>query len=434
MISETATSPTALAGEPPPEDPSPEALIEEARRVRRGRRWRTFAGVACVLVLATVLGLVAGFGWSGRGGTPRPGTPSVRPPTGASAPRQTAAAGSGVVGRGPTAIDFLDADHGWVASGGGTDSLGTPTNPTIVSTSSGGQSWERTPVPKMSALTINPAINRNFGGLVGIHFSSPNRGWYFQDGLGWQTNDAGTTWSTMRFPNPGALVAVSSSGDDVWALLDTCPTGIVSCPQSMGRMALYHAVSAPRLSWVRVGAPFPKGSAGYGSLYPATDGHVVIAVGDQIYGRSLHHTASEFGSGINRCEPVGTLAGGRLAGVCAVGGGGNAGSSSVGVSADKGATWQPLLGGPPSTQFVGELTTNGADAVFYVTGGQQLWRTATDSPGWTDVLEVPSGSTESISPIFLKGAFGLALVTNGLDAHWFETKDAGLTWQPVTLP
>jgi hypothetical protein len=121
-----------------------------------------------------------------------------------------------------------------------------------------------------------------------------------------------------------------------------------------------------------------------------------------------------------------------LAGICDVGG--DASVSRLAVSNDHGNTWQPLVGGPPSSQYGGPLTTNGADAVFYVTGGQTLWRTSTSQPSWSTVLQAPQGSTDEIYPIYVYGGHGLALVSNGLDAHWFETSDGGVTWEPVTLP
>ena len=104
------------------------------------------------------------------------------------------------------------------------------------------------------------------------------------------------------------------------------------------------------------------------------------------------------------------------------------------ISANQGRTWKPLVAGPPSTAFMGGLTTNGTNAVFFVTGGQTLWRTGTSQPGWTPVLQAPQGSTDEIYPVYVTGANGLALDSNGTDAHWFQTTDGGVTWQSVTLP
>jgi len=67
-------------------------------------------------------------------------------------------------------------------------------------------------------------------------------------------------------------------------------------------------------------------------------------------------------------------------------------------------------------------------------GGQTLWRTTTAQPEWQPVLHVPTGSTDEIHPIYVSGSHGYALVTNGIDAHWFETHDAGVSWKPATLP
>jgi hypothetical protein len=97
-------------------------------------------------------------------------------------------------------------------------------------------------------------------------------------------------------------------------------------------------------------------------------------------------------------------------------------------------TWRTLLGGPPSSQFIGTLTTNGANTIFYVTGGQTLWRTTTSQPRWQSVLQVPAGSTDEIDPVYVDGSHGYALVSNGFDAHWFETTNDGVSWEAATLP
>ena len=185
-----------------------------------------------------------------------------------------------------------------------------------------------------------------FGGLVGIHFATPLRGWYYQVGLGWQTNNGGVTWKSMQFPVTGSLVALSSSGNDAWALIDVCPIGALSCPQAMGRATLFHAVMANHMSWKRVGKPLPAGTYGGGTLYPNAEGHsVVISLGYQTYVRSLQSARSVPSIG---CGPVGVLSDGSLAGICGGGGGGDASVSKIAVSADSGASWHPLVDGPPS--------------------------------------------------------------------------------------
>jgi hypothetical protein len=83
---------------------------------------------------------------------------------------------------------------------------------------------------------------------------------------------------------------------------------------------------------------------------------------------------------------------------------------------------------------MGTMTTNGSDAVFDVTGGQTLWRTSISAPGWQAVLQAPVGSQEEIYPVYVVGTHGYALISSGLDGHWFETSDGGVTWDPVTLP
>jgi hypothetical protein len=331
-----------------------------------------------------------------------------------------------VVGAGPTSVDFTDALHGWIATG----NLGlSDSDPTIVRTSDGGTNWVRTPVPNLAAQSIDWQTERSFGGLVGIHFANAERGWYFQSGIGWQTNDGGTKWATLHLPVHGALVALTSSGRDVWALVDGCPIGAVSCPQDLAKGSLYHAISAPTLTWHRVEGTLP---AGIGSLYPRGAHSVIVGLGYENYRRSMNGGSQ--GQPNVGCESVGPLRAGRLGGICGAGGGGDASVSTVAVSDDNGATWKTLAGGPPSSKFIGALETDGADAIFYVTGGQTLWRTTTSQPAWRSVLQVPYGSTDEIYPVALSGSHGYALISGGQDAHWFETNDDGVTWEPVTLP
>jgi hypothetical protein len=340
-------------------------------------------------------------------------------------PTQTATASAGIIGQRPTAVDFTDPSHGWIASGSGAGG-----NPTIVRTTNGGQTWSPTSVPNLSAQYVAPATRYAFGGLVGINFDAPLRGWFYQAGLGWQTNDAGVHWTKMRLPVRGALVVLTSSGHDVWALLDTCSIGAVSCPQNLARGSLYHATAAANLQWQRIGAFVP---AGIGSLYPTANHSVLVAIGAQTYRRSLSQKV--LAAPDSDCYPVGVLSGGAMAGICDVGGGGDASVTKVALSSDHGINWQPLVGGPPSSQWEGSLTTNGTDAIFYVTGGQTLWRSSTTSqPGWRAVLQVPARSQDEIYPVYVDGDYGLALVSDGLDVHWFETHDSGMTWEPVKLP
>jgi hypothetical protein len=417
------TSPDLLASEI-------DALFREARR-RRRRRYLTFAGIVALLagLLLLVLSLVSAGGrgdGDGNSSSPR----SLRPPSAkALPPSETAPVGGGLVGQGPTTVDFTGPEHGWIASGNVALPQG---NPTIVRTINGGQTWVRTPVPNVAAQSINSATRYQLGALVGVHFASQVRGWYFQAGIGWQTNDAGSTWTKMRFPAGGMVVALTSSGSDVWALVDTCPIGAVSCPQAMGRGSIFHAQSARELSWHRVGAPLPTGTDGDGTLLPTPDHGVVAALGYETYRRSVSGSTSA--APVTGCQPVGALTGDAVAGLCGPGGGGNASVSTLSVSNDLGTSWQHLIDGPPSGKFIGQVTTNGSDAVFYVTGGQTLWRTGTSQPGWRAVLQVPSDSTDEIYPVYVQGEHGLALVSGGTDAHWFETSDGGLTWEPMSLP
>jgi hypothetical protein len=215
----------------------------------------------------------------------------------------------------------------------------------------------------------------------------------------------------------------------VWALIDTCPIDAVSCPQNIAKGALFHAISAPILKWQRVAGALP---AGYGVFYPAARQSIIVAFGNLHYSRAVGKASGP--SSVTSCAVAGPLERGEVAGVCDVGGGGDASVSKIAVSDNGGTAWRPLIDGPPSTGWVGTSTTNGTDAVFYVTGGQTLWRTGAATPGWQAVLKTQAGSTDEIFPIYMRGIRGYALISNGADAHWFETNDDGVSWEALALP
>lgn len=399
--------------------PDVEVLFREAHR-RRRRRW--ISGAIVVALVLAVAGVVLGANGGGRGGGSNRAQSGPRGAARVAPVSQTAPAGSGVVGRGPTAIDFSDPNNGWIASGG----VGLPLdNPTIMHTTDGGQTWRRTSVPNLAAQPIDWQTNRAFGGLVGIHFVDPLRGWFFQSGIAWQTNDGGSRWNKVQFPLNGALVALTTLDGDVWALVDFCPVHAVSCQQIFGKGALYHATSAPTLRWHRVGSSLP---AGDGELYPSADHAVVVSLGRHIFRRSIGNRSR---STSTNCESEGALSGGRLAGLCS---GTGVGDAAVAISGDAGSTWHHLANGPPPSRYFGWLlTTNGVNTIFYVTGEQTLWRLTAGSM-WQKVLHAPSGSDDLIAPVYVSGTHGYALVSNGLRGQWYETKDDGLNWEPVALP
>ena len=207
--------------------------------------------------------------------------------------------------------------------------------------------------------------------------------------------------------------------------------------QSMRFRALRTSQWGPSITRFRLRAFDGTAPAGpsrevLGELYPGAAHGVIVALGSSVYRRSGSNQSSETETAT--CEPVGSFGGGSLAGVCGGSGGGNASLSAIGVSGDGGATWHTLVAGPPSTRYVGSLSTDGSNTIFYVTGGQTLWRTNMADTQWRPVLQVSAGSTDEIYPVFVNGSHGYALESDGQIPHWFMTNDDGVTWQPTTLP
>lgn len=194
-----------------------QALIEEARRRHRRRRIWTAIVMAVLLVVGLLLTwLAGGFGGNAarslRSPSGNAGAPSAPPPN------VSASAGTPVaIGKGPTDINFVDANHGWIATG----CIGYcyESNPHIVRTVDGGRTWSNVSPPNMAAALVpGAAVWFQYGGVVKVRFTSATRGWYLQAGELWSTNDGGKRWSQAHLG--GVVTTLASSGNRVWALVD----------------------------------------------------------------------------------------------------------------------------------------------------------------------------------------------------------------------
>jgi hypothetical protein len=404
--------------------PAVEALIEEARRHRRRRHLRILAAVCLVGGAALVLSLSLG-GSSGGGGRLRSGTTphTLGASGGLRANQQTAPPGTGVVGRGPTSIDFLDADHGWIASSDLSSVLGLG-DPTIVRTDNGGATWQSIPVPKVSSQTISAGTRRQYGGIVNVTFADAQDGWYEQAGMLWHTTNGGRRWTKVPFDT---VIAFAASGHDQWALANTCP--VTSDLNPCSTTHLFHStLNDP--TWRRYDRPFSIGPLSGGAL-AAEAGGVVVSESGNTFGVTPGHGLEQLST---TCEPIGSLAGGRLAGLCGIGGGGDASVTSFATSANGGKTWNRVMAGPPSPTWSGTATTNGVGTLFSVTGGTTLWRSNVTGPGWSPVLRTPAGTQDEIYPVtFSSATTGVVLESDGSDAHFFQTRDGGLTWSALSV-
>jgi hypothetical protein len=384
--------------------------------------------VASFLVAAPGLavGLVVSARDGGGGRTePRLVSRPYAPSGGARRGQQTAPSGAGLIGRGPTSIDFINPEHGWIAS----DALATEsqqfTNPTIVRTSDGGRTWHRIPVPNVAKQIVSHGTYRQYGGIVGVSFADQEHGLYEEAGMLWRTSDGGKKWIRVPFDT---VIALASTGKNQWVLANTCP--VTSPLNPCAKTYLFRStVTHPR--WRRSAKVFTIGEFGGGAL--TTDGrNVVVSVDGQVFVVTPQGVFHRLDIG---CEPIGHLNAVTLAGLCDVGGGGDASTTSFETSVDGGQHWDSLVAGPPSHMWSGVATTNGAGALFYVTGGNTLWRTDTHDLKWSPVLQTPAGSEDEFYPLsFESPTRGLVLESDGLDVHWFETSDAGVTWSTIPAP
>ena len=77
------------------------------------------------------------------------------------------------------------------------------------------------PPPNMAGAAVPSAsVWFQYGGVVKVRFTSATRGWYLQAGELWSTNDGGRRWSQAHLG--GIVTTLASSGNRVWALVDSC--------------------------------------------------------------------------------------------------------------------------------------------------------------------------------------------------------------------
>ncbi len=392
-----------------------QALIEEARRRHRRRR----IGMAIILAVVLVIGLLltwlaGGFGGNAtrslRSPSGNASTPSAPPPNASVLPATPVA-----LGHGPTDIYFLNGEQGWLATG--CDGYCYESNPHIIRTVNGGHTWSDVTPPNMAAAALpSGPVWFQYGGVVKVRFTSATRGWYLQAGELWSTNDGGRRWSQAHLG--GIVTTLASSGNRVWALVDSC--GGFPC-------ASFHLFyrSDSDATWQHSPQTLSSGSGPEaGSRLDAFDHTAYIALPGHTYSTTspgpLHKVESS-------CHPVGSLTPRVLVGLCF--GGDTAATNRFAVSTDDGQHWHPLVVGPPSSGWSGAITTNGHGVLFYITGGSQLWRWDMTGRTWTEVLHTTPGSTDEMYPIYFADANnGFVGEDGSTGVHLLETHDAGLTW------
>jgi len=411
-----------------------EALFREARQ-RRRRRWLLTAAVVLVATTLSAGGLwIAGDG--NGGGRTRPthvGHGGAASAATDARQQETTPPATAVHLNTTVSIDFLDSNVGWIATGGACSTTSCPLNPTIIQTEDGGKTWRQLHVPNMAG-GVNPLAWRAYGGLIGIHFADPLHGWYYQSGELWGTNDGGTTW---RSESLGGVTALVSTGRQVWAVGSKCSSYALSnsCPISSVRRDLYRKTVGSS-TWhlaarLPVGEPSPTLDPGITYLVP--DGSSVIAL-DSSGKISRVDSAGRLVQLPTSCFPFG-FHGSELVGICNGGGGGDASVTTYARSSDDGNTWTQILGGPPVDQYWGLNTTNGAGALFVVTGDSTLWRADTNSPTpeWQPVLSAPNPSIGGFTLVYFQDPRDGWAVTSGPDAQVFASHDGGVTWVPATI-
>ncbi len=212
----------------------------------------------------------------------------------------------GIVG-----IEFLDAEHCWIAAGSG-----------LFASSDGGATWSRLRTPATA--------------LEGVDFSDVDHGWTdsFSNRV-FYTADGGATWAARTPPGKNVWVFVSATGaGSAWVRL----------ARSSGDDVIMRTADAGR-TWQR---RFVGGVASIESLLALSDDEAWVATDDEVLGEvmggatpsenpriSVHHTTD--GGATWQARSLGQDFPAQLAG--SPDGVVVAGGTCVWRSADRGASW-----------------------------------------------------------------------------------------------
>ncbi len=407
---------------------SPELLFPEARR-RRRRRWlAAVAGIVglAMVVTASLFAVVAG---SSHPGGPQPSTseqPNL-PPAAPGAPSSPAASVATALGRGPTSIYFLTSSRGWIATGCAANCY--ETRPTIVTTSDGGRSWHVMPSsPDIGSIGQTAYTWFHLGGQVQLRFATPQRGWYLQAGELWRTGDGGRRWTAEDLG--GVVVALTGSNGSAWALVSHCPRFPLSCSD----LELFRWTRQDP-GWTRL-AEFSVGTSD-----PADGASLVSSGGSAFVSTASGQYAAAAVGGIrrvsDRCRAIPNLASSGAVGICGVrgdGGDSDAAAVSLATITDGGSAWRPVLGGPPSDGWTGDVATNGAGTIWYVVHGSMLWRTTISGKSWSVVYRTVPNTTDELYPVVFAGPnVGFMGESGSGGLRLLKTTDTGLTWTPIPV-
>ena len=396
-----------------------QALFEEARRLTLRRRIRiALVTVFVVIAACATLAVAGGFDGTATHGLRTPAANNVRPAL-PPADSSTPTASPGMIGEGPTSFDFIDPRHGWIATG--CSNYCFDAGPVIVRTDDAGRTWQRVHGPDVSAAAVAGSVWYQYGGVVNVRFHGTMEGWYLQAGALWSTVDGGATWQ-MDHLN-GVVKTITTSDDGVWALVDSCPGGVLlDCPSFH---VYFRAFSGP--TWQRFPRTFSPGSGvDSGSGLVAEGAAVFVSVPGRMFKVAPNGSVAAVDA---RCQPVGALTQGRIVGLC------NLGPGMFGISSDEGRHWGHFVG-LPSHQYASAVTSNGSRALFYVAFGTTMWRLDVASRAWIAVL--PSSTTAVnafYAPLYFADAnSGYVLESDSSGTHVLATHDAGMTWNTVPLP
>jgi hypothetical protein len=334
------------------------------------------------------------------------------------------------------AISFATSQLGWIL---GVQTCGHAKCTNVLHSTDGGDTWKK--VGRIRA----PLTYDKVDGVTEVRFADDLHGWAFGPSL-WSTSDGGVTWSKEVIPGGGNLVPVLAAGPDaVYALVSPCKLN--QAPGNCDPATLWHTTVGAD-SWTLAAVKLKaglvtnaarmvvRGTVAYLVVPTEVDPDVVRVTTDGVHWASRPDPCSKARD--EMLVDVTPVSGSGVAFLCVGDPGFGHSTKRVFRSSDTGRT-TATFGAVPREGIVSQLTAGpngrlvmtswGAPGSWiYRSNGGGPWTTplalADQGTGWNDVV-----MTTKLRGFVVHGP--AALFPGTRPGQLGETKDGGVTWNPV---